>query len=345
MTAPEILATGGLIVDSAVAADGTVSLERMGGNAAYAAVGARIWSPRVAVSGNVAAGYPAGWIDELAAAGIGTDGVVRRPDEADEAEWFVHAPDGSRVDHVHAPARVFLAAGFDPHRLTPGERDRWLDLLRTRRPERMTFGAFRARWPVTVEQAVRGAPAPRGVHLAPERPDAQAALADAFRARGAVVSLDPGFAAARLSGPDLDALLARIDAFLPSEKELAQIAPGLDPAAALAVLARRTGALLVAKLGAAGALVLDRARGRLVRLGVVPVRAIDPTGAGDAFCGGFVAGLVATGDPVTAAVRGTVSASFAVEGFGALHALGADPAEAARRADHVLSTLREEPLP
>jgi ribokinase len=65
----------------------------------------------------------------------------------------------------------------------------------------------------------------------------------------------------------------------------------------------------------------------------------DPTGAGDAFCGGFCASLLAADDPVLAACRGTVSASFAVEGFGALHALGADRAEARRRLEGLLGRI------
>jgi ribokinase len=55
------------------------------------------------------------------------------------------------------------------------------------------------------------------------------------------------------------------------------------------------------------------------------------TGAGDSFCGGFMVGLATTGDPIRAALYGTVSASFAIEGYGALYALGADSTEARRR--------------
>lgn len=50
---------------------------------------------------------------------------------------------------------------------------------------------------------------------------------------------------------------------------------------------------------------------------------VDPTGAGDAFSGGYLAGLIETGDPVEAAVRGAVSASIIVETSGALAAIGA----------------------
>ena len=48
----------------------------------------------------------------------------------------------------------------------------------------------------------------------------------------------------------------------------------------------------------------------------------DPTGAGDAFCGGFLAGYRQTYDPVQAVLHGSVSASLVVEGSGAFLCLG-----------------------
>ena len=44
---------------------------------------------------------------------------------------------------------------------------------------------------------------------------------------------------------------------------------------------------------------------------------VDPTGAGDAYCGGLVAGWLATGDPVVAAACGTISAGETIGAFGA----------------------------
>jgi sugar/nucleoside kinase (ribokinase family) len=72
-----------------------------------------------------------------------------------------------------------------------------------------------------------------------------------------------------------------------------------------------------------------------------PADVIDSTGAGDAFCGGFIAGLVATGDPVLAAQHGVVSSSFVVETRGALAALDAlDDATAGRRLAVVRRSVR-----
>ena len=46
---------------------------------------------------------------------------------------------------------------------------------------------------------------------------------------------------------------------------------------------------------------------------------VDLTGAGDAFCGGFLAGFCKTYDPLQAVLYGNVTASIAIEGTGAFY--------------------------
>lgn len=341
-TGARILTTGGVILDSVIAANGRVSLEQMGGNAVYSAVGASLWSARVALAGNVAANYPVQLLDRLRAAGIGCDGVERKPETVEATEWFLNNVDGSRDDHLYAPSKVFEEFGFaEP--LTALDSSRFRACLQARAPHGLGFGDLRRLYPVTVDQAFRAAPNAQIVHLAPERLSAQDKLIRAFKSHGAIVSLDPGQVGA--DAPDeLAALVAQVDIFLPSQKEIAAMLPGLAPAEALARLGRTTQAVLAVKLGSEGALLLDRERGRILRIPVIPVDAVDPVGAGDAFCGGFAAGYLATRDPRQAAACGTVSASFAVEGFGALHALTAQPEEIARRRDSIAFTTVSESL-
>jgi len=69
------------------------------------------------------------------------------------------------------------------------------------------------------------------------------------------------------------------------------------------------------------------------------VSAVDPTGAGDAFCGGFLAGLMMLRDIAAAACLGTISASFAVESFGPFHLLGIPRPVARARLRNFLDTL------
>jgi sugar/nucleoside kinase (ribokinase family) len=83
--------------------------------------------------------------------------------------------------------------------------------------------------------------------------------------------------------------------------------------------------LVVIKHGPDGVIMLEGSGGRRTHLPAYhqpgDPRVVDVTGAGDAFCGGFMVGLAQTGVPLMAAQMGLVSASFAVEGYGALYAL------------------------
>jgi sugar/nucleoside kinase (ribokinase family) len=69
-------------------------------------------------------------------------------------------------------------------------------------------------------------------------------------------------------------------------------------------------------LGAAGSLVMDAVTGESLRIPALPVHVVDPVGAGNAYCGGFLAGWVYQKDLRLAGIWGAVSASFLVEQIG-----------------------------
>jgi ribokinase len=122
--------------------------------------------------------------------------------------------------------------------------------------------------------------------------------------------------------------------------ELQALAPGARPATGLAALAERCPGAVAVKLGPEGVLVWNRKHNEAVAVPAAPTGTVDPTGAGDAFCGGFLAGLVETSDPVTAARFGALSASRIVARFGADGALPLDKV-AARAEVPRLSGLQE----
>ena len=132
----------------------------------------------------------------------------------------------------------------------------------------------------------------------------------AARARGVVTILNPAPAA------PLDAdLLAASDWLIPNEHELAILAGtgplDADDDAAFTAFANRVGCRLVVTLGSRGAAVVG-ADSRVTRVPAVPVRAIDTTGAGDAFVGAFAYGLAAGFDEETAVRLGIACASDSV---------------------------------
>ena len=55
------------------------------------------------------------------------------------------------------------------------------------------------------------------------------------------------------------------------------------------------------------------------------MKVIDTTGAGDAFCGGFLAGYCKHYDPLEGVLYGNISASLKLEGSGAFYPLDVLP--------------------
>jgi ribokinase len=341
---PEILTAGGVTVDNIVTADGRVFAGQLGGNALHAAVGAALWGVAAGMAARVPADYPAALLTALFESGLRCDGLRREAAMAPMREWFFHHAFGGRRDHVHATAEEAEAAGIlgrdgDGGGGRDGAIAAWEQCLAARRPSEETFAAFRRAHPVTPETIPDQAWPTLGLHVGPGEPEAMLALARAGKARGLIVTLDPGFAAARCPPALLDAMLATVDAFLPSEKELALLCPGSVPLEAVRALSSRAKGIVCAKLGADGALLIERQGQPVVHVPTAPVVAIDPVGAGDSFAGGLLAGLVRGEAPLFAACRGAASASFTVAAVGALAPLASSTAEVERRLAMVVASL------
>ncbi|MCX5383102.1 carbohydrate kinase family protein [Streptomyces sp. NBC_00083] len=139
---------------------------------------------------------------------------------------------------------------------------------------------------------------------------------DAARRAGPTVSLDPascGF----LADLGVERFLAAaegVDVLLPNADEAAYLTGLPEPADAAAKLSR-VFPLVAVTLGPAGALVA--AGGQVVATVAAPTaRALDSTGAGDAFTGGFLAARLRGASPVRAAEAGCRAGALAVSVVG-----------------------------
>ncbi len=316
-------AIGGVIVDCIVEASGTLHLEALGGNALHAAAGASLFLDKVGVVGRVPASYPHDALAKAAAGRLDLAGIRVESDTYAEPEWFFHKADGSRIDHLHAAPAEMAAFGIAGPVLAPGDIGRWRSHLESTAPGRIGYGKFRALHPVRPADVPPAYWQAHGLHIGANAVDQMIACAAAAHAAGLVATLDPGFQATHLGRVELDAILGHVDAFLPSEKELAVLRPGLGLQAALADIAGASRALVGVKCGSAGA-ILRLPDGSFVEAAALKVAARDPVGAGDAFCGGFLSARLEGCDGETALRRAIVSGAFAVEAIGIAHLLGAD---------------------
>ncbi|MFM9107846.1 MAG: carbohydrate kinase family protein [Chloroflexota bacterium] len=304
----QLVTSGYLTLDDLVLADGRVLREVMGGGALYSAAGARVWADQVGIHACTGGDYPGRHLERLRAAGIDLAGLAAGPERSLKL-WLLEED---------------------------GQRKQQLPKLTSARIEELDA----ARPPLPGQFA--GA---RGFHVATSLPDTQAAAVRAVKRAvpGAVVTLDiwteSFFPIERYRETGF---LAGVDAFLPSDKEVETLWGLRDVRETLRALVRLGPRLVAIKRGADGAVVFDGESGVLWSIPAVAIDPVDTIGAGDAWCGGFLAGLVATGDPLEAGLRGAVSASFAIQGHGAEACLFADPAEAQQRLDRLRPLARRE---
>jgi ribokinase len=301
----DIVTVGWLTVDDIVLPEGSCERAVLGGGALYSAVGARIWNDRVGIHAVAGTAHHADVVRGIAARGLDASGIGIVPGNGLEL-WLLHE---SETDKQQVPK------------------------LSSSTPEELDAG----RGPLP-----QGYRAAKGFHIAPQRPQGSFAHLETLDglAPRPVITLDilsDAYVDARLY---LDlAFLDRLDAFLPSEAEVARLWRPTDLGRWAREQAAAHGCHVAVKLGRAGSLACEAGGGRLYRVPAYPARVLDTTGAGDAYCGGFLAGLVA-GRPVSeCAAMGTVSASYVVEARGALATISPDADERRARLARVTAGI------
>lgn len=134
------------------------------------------------------------------------------------------------------------------------------------------------------------------------------------RAKQVRIALDPSYRFARELATD--GLLAQLDFLLPNLQEAELLTGERDPLRAAAQLRERGVQTVIVKLGAEGCLILDAEGAQQVP--ACPVaHVVDSIGAGDAFCGGFLAAVLAGAPPRLSAHLGHAVASSVVQAAGA----------------------------
>jgi len=116
-----------------------------------------------------------------------------------------------------------------------------------------------------------------------------------------------------LSLRSLRALLKSANIFSLNQLEAYSLLGSKTDQELVEVLIENGGQLISLRLGAEGSLVANGRAKQIYFIPAFPVTVVDPTGAGNAFCGGFAVGWVETGDLLTAGLYGSVASSFAIE--------------------------------
>lgn len=269
MTPPRLVIIGQITVDDVVPAEPGPWRRQTGGNALYAAAGARLILPahQIGIVSRLGAGMNAAIEGELQERGFRT-ALARRP-EPHLVEWLLYEADGGR------------------RALPKGDRFRSIQDSQTERETYLAALEAISPSPDDVPDDWREATA---FHLAPQIWKRHAAHLEAIPLE-ALATLDPSPHYAKHWDLDMFARTARNAlTFLPSEQELAGLigsaVVGSDLISVATTLVERLGRHAVVKLGAEGALFWHEG---VRHAAAAAASEKDPTGAGDGFCGAFAA--------------------------------------------------------
>lgn len=277
---------GELTLDDVIAEGSYCDWGQVGGGALYSATGALTWDASPEICATVGSDYPEDPIATLQNAGVDLRGITRIRENS-LGLWLLYEKGGRR------------------HQVEKESGSTFETLDRARRP-----------WPEVYAR-------PAGLHVAPQTAEGQ--LATLEQAAGLSIPVTQDLLVEPFISADLyrsGAAMRGTTAFPPSQQEVRQIWGDVSDRHLLRIVHETAGVRrLVVTRGELGADVVTE--GGTLRVPPCNTRLVDPTGAGDAFSGGFLAGFVETGDATEAAVHGAVSASVVVETRGALAAIDA----------------------
>jgi sugar/nucleoside kinase (ribokinase family) len=305
-----------------------------GGDLLYAAAGLLKWDKNAGLLARAGEDYPHEWLHNFEHYGLDTQGIHILPEQMELRNFLSY--DEQFVRQQNNPLAHFSRLGLPFPKI----------LLGFQPP------AETAKFPTEVAvSSPRPSEIPkdylhsRRVHLCELEYPTTSRLISTFRENQVnTLTLDPQTKWMQSSNwSDVSLILNGLTAFLPSEQELRALFWGktTDLVEMAHAIAAHNCELVVVKCGSQGQIIYDSASHKCWQIPAYPVKMMDPTGAGASFCGGFLAGLKLTDDPLQAVLHGNISASLTIEGSGAFHILESHIGLAQARLNSLQENIRE----
>ncbi len=331
---PTFIIAGQLTREYLLPPTGQPLIDAPGGSLLYAIGGSMVWDKNIGLLARVGEDYPRSWLLEFEKKGMNVSGIKTLPQSVDLRSFIAYTEMYQRSNagpfsHFARREMTFPKSllGYQPQ-------DEHYEDKRQLNPLQSAASDI----PKDYHKAC-------AVHLCPLDFLNQSQLILALKGGSiGTLSLDPsphylnpGF------WKDLRVILQGVTIFHPSEEEIRNLFWGEthDLWAMAEKLCEYGCEIVVIKRGVHGQLVYDSKAKQRWEIPAYPSRMADPTGAGDAFCGGYLAGFIKTNDPLEAAFYGSVSASLKVEGTGPFYPLDVLPGLAQARLNAIKQLARE----
>lgn len=315
---------------------GETLFDKPGGNLLYAAAGLLVWEPDTTpgLLARVGEDYPGAWLGNLQQRGLDIRGIRVLSNVPDTRHFTAYLD--LQTPQEDNPVSHFARLGLPFPKA----------LLGYQCPANLLDSRTRlAPTSLHPEDLIPEYQKATIAHMCPVDYLTHSLLPVSLRQAGfTTITLDPskGYMDSSFYN-DVPALLVGLTAFLPSEEELRALFQGRssdlwEMAEALTV----TGCeIIVIKRGERGQMVYESAGHKRWEIPAYPARRVDPTGVGDAFCGGFLAGYCQSFDPLEAALHGNISAALTLEGSGIFYALEALPGLGQARLESLRQAVRQ----
>jgi sugar/nucleoside kinase (ribokinase family) len=276
----DYVAIGSIILDDIVDPNGVSNMGVLGGGGSHAVAGMRVWSCHTALVAVIGQNFPAAARERLNAL-TDTRGVITRP-VPQPRFWQLFETDGTRHEVPRTDFELFQQIPICPTEFPAGFASARGVFLQTPTSEDVLAWA---------------------THLKRLNPDI-------------VILWEPWEIYYKPENlPGFRQVASLVDIVSPQTVELSWMLGEPDPHKQANLLLDCGVRCFALRLGAAGSLVGTATERH--HLPAVSVPVIDETGAGNAYCGGFVVGFVESlGESLAAGQFGAVAATFALEQVG-----------------------------
>lgn len=331
---PNFIIAGKLTREYLLPPQGNPLLDSAGGNLLYATGGLAVWDSSIGLISRINNDYPKTWLKDFEKRGFDIRGIETTNEKIDLRNFIAYT-ESNEKSHSSAVSHFARRELTFPKDLlgyqAPDDSIKDLREMESTSPSALH-----------VPKDFRDV---NHVHLCSFDFASQSQMVNLFKtASNQTLSLDPD---SRYMNPrfwrELRLVLQGMTAFHPSEEEMRALFWGetndlWEMANQIAIYGPK---FIVIKRGGLGQYLYDSTNKKRYEIPAYPSRVADPTGVGDAFCGGFLAGFAKTQDALQAVLYGSVSASLKIEGSGAFYPLDVMPGLAQARLFAMNDVARE----
>ena len=280
---PDYVTFSDIIIDDIVLWDGRTLMGTLGGGGTHALIGMRVWSNSLGFVAVVGEDFAPEQRAQLARIGIDLSGV--------------------RTSSQIPTARAWQILEAD---------DRRIEIFRTDIDDFFRHSPSYAEMPLAYRQA-------RGIHLLwGTTCDKIVELIDRWHKDNPAARFvwEPGLEHFKNTADEIGLILQRIALFSPDIDQAKKLTGESDPLEMAKTFVAWGAPIVAIRMGARGSIVYTNEDEYWQIPAVPPAALVDVTGAGNAYCGGFIVGLCEGLSVLESALRAAVSASFALEQFG-----------------------------